>query len=116
MLFITTIGICVCYMLYYIVTSFEKSINPTAIKFSHSSILEIIWTLVPAISLIFIAIPSFSLLYSLDELLKPSLTLKIIGHQWYWSYEYSDYESTIAFDSFLVDNASLEIGDHSVYK
>jgi cytochrome c oxidase subunit 2 len=48
----------------------------------------------------------------MDEILDAELTIKCIGNQWYWSYEYSDYESSIAFDSFLVDSASLEIGDH----
>ena len=55
---------------------------------THASNLEIIWTLIPAVILIFIAMPSFSLLYSMDELVNPLLTIKIIGHQWYWSYEY----------------------------
>jgi cytochrome c oxidase subunit 2 len=61
--------------------------------FTHSSTLEIIWTISPAIVLVFLAVPSFALLYSLDELIDPDLTLKVVGHQWYWSYEYSDYSN-----------------------
>jgi cytochrome c oxidase subunit 2 len=56
---------------------------------SHNVRLEIIWTVIPSLILLFIAIPSFALLYSMDDLLNPALTVKIIGHQWYWSYEYT---------------------------
>merc|ERR1711916_310296 len=59
---------------------------------THGTVIEIIWTVLPAFVLVFIAIPSFALLYSMDELIEPTLTLKAIGHQWYWSYEYSDFE------------------------
>nr|UFZ13806.1 cytochrome c oxidase subunit II [Neochauliodes bachmanus] len=62
--------------------------------------IEIIWTILPAITLIFIALPSLRLLYLLDEISDPSITLKSIGHQWYWSYEYSDF-SDIEFDSYM---------------
>lgn len=58
-------------------------------KIIHASKLEIIWTLIPSVILIFIAIPSFSLLYSMEEIVNPQLTLKVIGYQWYWGYEYS---------------------------
>eukprot|EP01041_Mallomonas_annulata_P000673 gene673-1294_t len=84
-------------------------------KFSHSSVLEIVWTILPAIVLLLLAIPSFALLYSLDELIDPDVTLKIIGHQWYWSYEYSDYSSlfngkSVAFDSYMVATNDLTKG------
>nr|YP_010944263.1 cytochrome c oxidase subunit II [Willemoesia forceps]WLW41802.1 cytochrome c oxidase subunit II [Willemoesia forceps] len=61
---------------------------------------EIIWTTLPAIILIFIALPSLNLLYLLDEVNNPNLTLKVIGHQWYWTYEYSDFPQ-VEFDSYL---------------
>nr|YP_010625195.1 cytochrome c oxidase subunit II [Procambarus dupratzi]WBG72635.1 cytochrome c oxidase subunit II [Procambarus dupratzi] len=63
--------------------------------------VEIIWTVLPAIILIFIAFPSLRLLYLLDEINNPSITLKTIGHQWYWSYEYSDFLG-LEFDSYMV--------------
>nr|YP_010987561.1 cytochrome c oxidase subunit II [Anotylus hirtulus]WON65967.1 cytochrome c oxidase subunit II [Anotylus hirtulus] len=63
--------------------------------------IEIIWTLMPAIILIFIALPSLRLLYLLDEINNPSITIKTIGHQWYWSYEYSDF-SNIEFDAYMI--------------
>jgi cytochrome c oxidase subunit 2 len=69
---------------------------------------------VPSLILILVALPSFALLYSIDEVIDPSLTLKCVGHQWYWSYEYSDFESqlgTIAFDSYMVAEDELEIGE-----
>nr|UFZ13153.1 cytochrome c oxidase subunit II [Ctenochauliodes sagittiformis] len=63
--------------------------------------IEIIWTILPAITLVFIALPSLRLLYLLDEISDPSITLKSIGHQWYWSYEYSDFKN-IEFDSYMI--------------
>nr|ASM82789.1 cytochrome c oxidase subunit II [Neoperla ignacsiveci] len=62
--------------------------------------IEIIWTILPAITLIFIALPSLRLLYLLDEVSNPSITVKTIGHQWYWSYEYSDFNQ-LEFDSYM---------------
>ena len=62
--------------------------------------IEVIWTILPAITLIFIALPSLRLLYLLDEVSDPALTLKTIGHQWYWSYEYSDFIQ-VEFDSYI---------------
>lgn len=74
--------------------------------------IEIIWTLIPAVILVFIAFPSLQLLYSMDEVVDPSLTIKAIGHQWYWSYEYSDVDGeSIEFDSYMVPTSDLETGD-----
>nr|AML26588.1 cytochrome c oxidase subunit II [Staphylinidae sp. BMNH 1274708] len=75
-------------------------------KFNYKHLLEgqmieIIWTLLPAFILIFIALPSLRLLYLLDEINNPSITIKTIGHQWYWSYEYSDF-SNIEFDAYMI--------------
>nr|QIJ98702.1 cytochrome c oxidase subunit II [Chionea crassipes gracilistyla]QXM16963.1 cytochrome c oxidase subunit 2 [Neoneuromus orientalis] len=63
--------------------------------------IEIIWTILPAITLIFIALPSLQLLYLLDEISDPAITFKAIGHQWYWSYEYSDFMNN-EFDSYMI--------------
>jgi len=73
----------------------------------HGQIIEVIWTILPAFVLIFIALPSLRLLYLLDEINNPSLTLKTIGHQWYWSYEYSDF-SNIEFDSYITPYNELK--------
>jgi len=73
----------------------------------HGQTIEVIWTIIPAFVLIFIALPSLRLLYLLDEINNPSLTLKTIGHQWYWSYEYSDF-SNIEFDSYITSYTELQ--------
>jgi cytochrome c oxidase subunit 2 len=85
------------------------------LRIVHGTWLEIIWTIIPSLVLVLIAIPSFALLYSMDEIINPSLTLKIIGYQWYWAYEYSDYNTknreSINFDSYMIDENDLNIGD-----
>nr|YP_001936608.1 cytochrome c oxidase subunit II [Eremobates cf. palpisetulosus SEM-2008]ACA49836.1 cytochrome oxidase subunit 2 [Eremobates cf. palpisetulosus SEM-2008] len=63
--------------------------------------IETFWTILPAIMLVFIALPSLRILYLMDEVNSPSLTLKITGHQWYWSYEYSDFKH-VEFDSYMI--------------
>nr|YP_010990340.1 cytochrome c oxidase subunit II [Capulus dilatatus]WOW98756.1 cytochrome c oxidase subunit II [Capulus dilatatus] len=72
--------------------------------------IETIWTIVPAIILVFLALPSLRLLYLLDEVGDSSLTIKSIGHQWYWSYEYSDFLD-IEFDSYMIPSNELDSGD-----
>ena len=71
--------------------------------------VEIIWTLLPAITLLFLAIPSLRLLYIMDEVNFPTITIKAIGHQWYWSYEYSDFLD-ISFDSYIIPTEDLRPG------
>nr|QJS34446.1 cytochrome c oxidase subunit II [Antipathes cf. dichotoma NB-2020]QJS34646.1 cytochrome c oxidase subunit II [Stichopathes abyssicola] len=76
------------------------------------ALLETIWTIIPAIILVFIAFPSLKLLYLMDEVMSPALTIKAIGHQWYWSYEYSDYQAeTLEFDSYMIPTSDLNSGD-----
>nr|WNL54344.1 cytochrome c oxidase subunit II [Amitermes messinae] len=70
--------------------------------------LETVWTIAPAIILIFIAIPSLRLLYLMDEIHNPAMTLKAVGHQWYWSYEYSDF-TKLEFDSYMVQQEDQQI-------
>nr|YP_010758073.1 cytochrome c oxidase subunit II [Kisaura adamickai]WEU80078.1 cytochrome c oxidase subunit II [Kisaura adamickai] len=101
MLILTMITI---FLMYIMMTLFiNKFINLSMIE--HQNI-ELIWTILPGIFLIFISIPSIHLLYLLDESNHPSITLKIIGHQWYWSYEYSDFKN-IEFDSYMNNEHSL---------
>ena len=121
--FLIVIGVFVFWMLYKAVLDFDgkaadgsySKFVKTPQRFTHSSLLEIIWTILPAVILILIAVPSFALLYSLDEILDPQITLKIVGHQWYWSYEYSDYLTTqsdegFGFDSYLLSADDLTPG------
>nr|UJI65702.1 cytochrome c oxidase subunit 2 [Glossina austeni] len=84
---------------------FNKFINRYLL---HGQTIEIIWTILPAIILLFIAFPSLRLLYLLDEISEPSITLKTIGHQWYWSYEYSDFMD-IEFDSYMIPSNELNL-------
>jgi cytochrome c oxidase subunit 2 len=117
MFYLIVIGVVVFWFLYLIIFRYNDQVNPTPQVFTHSSMLEIIWTLVPAFILVLIAVPSFTLLYSLDENIDPSITLKVIGHQWYWSYEYSDkhnypfFETNpVEFDSYMVPTDELTFG------
>lgn len=115
MFFLILIAVFVFWMLYFVLTNFNKDVHPVPEKFTHHSLLEIVWTLIPAVILLFIAVPSFALLYSLDESIDPNLTLKVIGHQWYWSYEYSDYATMeggdiINFDSYMIPTSDLTKG------
>nr|BCW86854.1 cytochrome c oxidase subunit II [Drepanosurus uchidai]BCW86867.1 cytochrome c oxidase subunit II [Drepanosurus uchidai] len=71
--------------------------------------IETIWTVLPAVILIFIALPSIRLLYLIDEVQNPALTIKVTGHQWYWGYEYSDFND-LQFDSYMVPTQDLEQG------
>lgn len=83
---------------------FNKFINRFLLE---GQIIETIWTILPAIILIIIALPSLRLLYILDENLNPIISIKTIGHQWYWSYEYSDYKN-IEFDSYIIPSNELK--------
>nr|AAO83383.1 cytochrome oxidase subunit II [Caecilius quercus] len=70
--------------------------------------IELIWTIIPGVILVFIALPSLRILYLLDETISPSLTIKTIGHQWYWSYEYSDFIN-VEFDSYMIPSTEIEM-------
>jgi cytochrome c oxidase subunit 2 len=113
MFFLTIICIFVLYMLMRTLFLFLAS-KKNYIKIVHGTIIEIVWTITPSLVLAVIAIPSFALLYSMDEVIDPAITLKAIGHQWYWSYEYSDYKTSanesIAFDSYMIPEDELEEG------
>ena len=79
----------------------------------HGTAIEIIWTVVPSLILVVVALPSFALLYSIDEIIDPALTIKVIGYQWYWGYEYNDFETqlgTVKFDSYMVPEDELLVG------
>lgn len=65
---------------------------------SHSTALEVVWTILPSFILVAIAVPSFALLYAMDEIMEPTLTLKVVGHQWYWNYQYSNCISQLHYD------------------
>lgn len=115
MILLVVICFFVCWFFYVIISIFREGSLLEIKKFTHSSLLEIVWTLIPAFILVLIAIPSFTLLYSLDELVDPAVTLKVVGHQWYWSYEYSDFLTldggdNLLFDSYMLPSSDLTLG------
>nr|AOY36469.1 cytochrome c oxidase subunit 2 [Chrysis corusca] len=75
----------------------NKMIN---INLIHGHLIEVIWTVFPMMILMFLAVPSLQILYFIDEVFEPSMTVKINGHQWYWTYEYSDFKN-LQFDSYM---------------
>ena len=110
--YLIMIIIFVSWFLFVIIKEFNFSNNPISYrKLKDGTFIEIIWTLTPALILITIALPSFKLLYLMDEILDPTITIKTIGRQWYWEYEYSDYLSPeLSFESYMIPTDSLEEG------
>ena len=96
-----------------VVTNINQSVSYSR-NIVHGTTIEIIWTVLPSLILVVVALPSFALLYSIDEIIDPTITIKCVGHQWYWSYEYSDFETklgTINFDSYMIPEDELEFGE-----
>nr|YP_007475030.1 cytochrome c oxidase subunit 2 [Haemaphysalis formosensis]AFU55279.1 cytochrome c oxidase subunit 2 [Haemaphysalis formosensis]UXX50200.1 cytochrome c oxidase subunit 2 [Haemaphysalis formosensis] len=102
MLIIVMITIITIYMVFNIMMN-----KFTSRSMMEGQEIEIIWTIIPAITLIFIAMPSLHLLYLTDELFNSQMSIKIIGHQWYWSYEYSDFNKE--FDSFMIPEQEMKM-------
>nr|YP_011010617.1 cytochrome c oxidase subunit 2 [Halobates sexualis]WPW47297.1 cytochrome c oxidase subunit 2 [Halobates sexualis] len=86
---------------------FNKMINRFMME---NQMIEIIWTIIPAMILILIALPSLRILYMMDETKNPTLTIKAIGHQWYWTYEYSDFKN-IEFESYMKPTSEIKINE-----
>ena len=100
---ITAIVVFVFLLLAYVVFRFNEKANPTASKTTHNTTIEVVWTVVPILILIMIAIPSFRLVYFQREIPQPDITVKVSGHQWYWSYEYPDNDG-INFDANMLSD------------
>jgi cytochrome c oxidase subunit 2 len=127
MVYLTFILFGVFWILFETIREYAKGKKLIAHKYMiHGTWLEIIWTITPAFILIAIAYPSFKLIYLIDEVIDAGITIKVIGHQWYWSYEYSDYAdqdgNSIEFDSYMIPESDLEEGqlrllevDNSLY-
>ncbi|MFI4987207.1 MAG: cytochrome c oxidase subunit II [Alphaproteobacteria bacterium] len=105
---ITIITLFVLGLLLYVMWRFRASRQPVPSKTSHNTLIEVLWTVLPIMILVIIAIPSFKLLYYADKTHDAELTLKATGHQWFWSYEYPD--SKVAFDAMVVEDADLKPG------
>ncbi|YP_009250833.1 cytochrome c oxidase subunit II (mitochondrion) [Cimex lectularius] len=95
MMILTAIITIISYLLIYI--TFNKLTNRYLLN---SQNIELLWTITPAVTLLFIALPSLKILYLMDDITNPMMTIKAIGHQWYWSYEYSDFKN-IEFESYM---------------
>lgn len=106
---ITGISVLVMLLLLYILIRFRASRNPVPSKTTHHTGLEIAWTVIPILILIIISIPSFKLLYKQLDLPQTDLTIRAIGHQWYWSYEYPD-NGNFTFDANMIQTADLKPG------
>lgn len=77
----------------------------------HGTTIEVVWTVMPALLLCCVSVPSFALLYAVEESVEPELTVKVVGHQWYWSYEVSTSTENVEFDSYMVNEEDLEVGE-----
>ena len=103
---ITGISILVLALLLYIAYRYNSNRNQIASTTTHNTLIEVLWTVIPVILLIIIAIPSFRILYTAETIPKADLTIKAIGNQWYWSYEYPDYDD-FSFDANMLQDDEL---------
>jgi heme/copper-type cytochrome/quinol oxidase subunit 2 len=115
MFYLVVILFAVGWILFSLVINFIDSKAAISHKYlNHGTTIELIWTVTPAIILILIAFPSFRLLYLMDEVIDPSMSIIAEGHQWYWSYQYPDFidsnDDLIEFDSYIVPDSDLEEG------
>ena len=103
---IVAISVFVLFLMAYACIRFRASKNPNPSKRTHNVAVEVLWTLIPCLILIVIAVPSFKILYKQDTIPKADLTIKAIGYQWYWGYEYPD--ENLIFDSYMVEEKDLK--------
>lgn len=106
---IIAIVVFVLALLIWVMLRYNAKANPTPSKTSHHTMVEIVWTVVPVLILLVIAIPSFRLLYAQFDIPKADVTIKATGYQWYWNYEYPD-QGGFSFDSILVEKEDLKSG------
>ena len=103
---ITAITVFVLFLLLYTCVRFRASKNKVASTTSHNTTIEVLWTLIPCLILIVMAVPSFKVLYTQDTIPKADVTIKAVGYQWYWGYEYPD--ENIIFDSYMIEDKDLK--------
>jgi cytochrome c oxidase subunit II len=108
---ITVITLFVMALLLIVIFRFNEKRNPVPSKTTHNTLLEVVWTVVPALVLVFIAVFSFPLLYKQLEIPAPELTVRAIGHQWYWSYEYPD-NGNFTFDARVIRKEDIQPGQN----
>jgi cytochrome c oxidase subunit II len=115
MFYLAIVLFTVTWMAFTVIIRFRYHKKPISNKYmNHGTLIELIWTITPALILILIAFPSFKLLYLMDEVIDPSLVIYGEGHQWYWSYEYPDFVNNegefVEFDSYIIPESDLEKG------
>ena len=108
LIIIVAIVLFVLGLLVWVMFKYNETTNPVPSRLSHNTTLEVLWTIVPVLILVVIAIPSFRLLFRQFDFPKPDVVVKATGKQWYWSYEYPD--AKVAFDSYPVDDKDLKPG------
>ena len=108
LIIISLISVFVLALLVYVGWRFRRDANPNPSKTTHNTTIEILWTVVPVLILVVIAVPSFRLLYYMDETKNAEMVIKVTGNQWYWNYEYMDDQ--IAFDSYMLSDDELQPG------
>ena len=115
MFYLCIVLFAVTWVMVSIILNYRKNKTKISNKYvNHGTLVELIWTITPALILILIAFPSFKLLYLMDEVIDPSLVIYGEGHQWYWSYQYPDFvnndEEFVEYDSYIIPESDLEIG------
>ncbi len=106
---ITLITLFVLGLLFFVLWRFSAKRNPTPSRTTHNTLIEVLWTVIPVLLLVFIAVPSFALIYHAEVIPKADMTIKATGHQWYWEYEYPDHGG-FSFDSNMIEDEDLEPG------
>ena len=99
----------VIFLIGYVVLRFNSKANPIPAKFTHNVAIEVVWTAIPILILVIIAIPSFRILKTAEHIPNSDMTIKVVGSQWFWTYSYPDYEN-IEFDSYMIPDADLKPG------
>lgn len=104
---ISAITVFVLVLLLIVIVRFNRRANPVPSTTTHHTMLEVVWTVVPVVILVVIAVPSFKLLYYVDRTADPEMTLKVTGFQWYWGYAYPDYDG-LTFDARMIPDADID--------
>ncbi len=103
---IIVISLFVLLLMVYVCIRFRAANNPNPSRTTHNTLIEVLWTVVPVIILVIVAVPSFRVLYLTDRIYDPDMTIKVTANQWYWTYEYPD--DGIVFDSYMVEEDDID--------
>lgn len=106
----TLVTLFVLFLLFYVSFRFSAKRNPIPSTTTHNTVVEVLWTAIPIVILVVLAIPSFKLLYQQEKSENYDMTVKVIGHQWYWEYEYPDH-GDFYFESYMTQDEDLQEGD-----